>query len=98
VPGNVRWRSRRWPRTPASWVARYPCIREPSRPILRALASLDKPDGTDKPERGDSRATVALIALLMAADPRVNAVRMEMKIVELMEMSDIAREIVRNAR
>jgi hypothetical protein len=66
--------------------------------VEESLASLNKPDGTDKPEREDSPVSAALFTLLGAVQRLrrlgVNVGRMEMKVVELMEMFDIAREIV----
>jgi hypothetical protein len=69
--------------------------------VAASLGWLDKPDGADEPTREDSPTSAALLTLNSAAQrlrhPRVNTVRLEMKIFELAECFDIAREIVGNA-
>jgi hypothetical protein len=70
--------------------------------VEASLVSLDKPDDRDKPRRGDTPVSAALMTLHRAAQqlrcPGVDVVRMEMKIFELAEVFDIADEIARNGR
>jgi hypothetical protein len=69
--------------------------------VEASLEALDKSDRADKPEREDSPTSAALFTLHRAVQRLrrlgVNVGRMEMKVVELMEMFDIASEIVPKA-